>query len=215
MVAALIPALETDHNVFHEARVPMSVTQDIQQSYKALVSTEPYAKITVARICEDAKVSKSTFYAHYSDKDSILKGVISDDIIQPIITLREIIPTQHYKSSHVIIMEKLCNTIYADGAFYTRLIKVEHGMLFIQTMNAGISTITSSILENHDLEDIEKDYTIHFFASGLSIILGRWLIRGMDIPPEQLAHYYNKWVIPYWISVTPDAGEWMRMEPHS
>ena len=50
----------------------------LHQALIALVLKKGYDAITVKDIIEQANVGRSTFYAHYSDKDELLKGGMSD-----------------------------------------------------------------------------------------------------------------------------------------
>lgn len=39
----------------------------IQEAFLKLIDQQPFAKITVAQVCREAEITRSTFYIHYSN----------------------------------------------------------------------------------------------------------------------------------------------------
>lgn len=52
-------------------------TRRIEQALIELLQVLPFEKITVAKLCAAATVSRSTFYAHYYDKYAIAESLVS------------------------------------------------------------------------------------------------------------------------------------------
>ena len=39
----------------------------IQEAFLKLIDQQPFAKITVAQVCRETEITRSTFYIHYSN----------------------------------------------------------------------------------------------------------------------------------------------------
>lgn len=53
----------------------------IKDALLTLAKTTPYMKISVAQVCREAEISRSTFYLHYGSMDDVLDAVIDDALL--------------------------------------------------------------------------------------------------------------------------------------
>ena len=53
--------------------------RDLRNSLASLLKKNPYAKITVCDICEEAQINRMTFYKHYMDKADLLNDIFNFD----------------------------------------------------------------------------------------------------------------------------------------
>ena len=51
------------------------IESGIRIAFYSLMQTTPYDKITVTDLCNEAKISRKTFYAHYSNMDALLQAM--------------------------------------------------------------------------------------------------------------------------------------------
>lgn len=54
--------------------------RNIEQTFLRLLKEEPFDKITVRMVCEEALVNKGTFYRHYEDKYDLARKTVDDEL---------------------------------------------------------------------------------------------------------------------------------------
>ena len=52
--------------------------QLIRKYFIELLDKKKYSEITINQLCKDILISKNTFYAHYQNKDDLLKSIINE-----------------------------------------------------------------------------------------------------------------------------------------
>ena len=55
-----------------------STRSQLQSSMRSLLSTTSWDRISVNLLCKNADISRSTFYAHFDNKESLLDSVLSE-----------------------------------------------------------------------------------------------------------------------------------------
>lgn len=53
----------------------------IKEAFLKLVKEEGYAKLTVAKLCREAEITRSTFYLHYTSLNDVLNEVLDDALM--------------------------------------------------------------------------------------------------------------------------------------
>lgn len=61
----------------------------IRSEFFNLLKENNYKDITVEKLCENAMISKNTFYAHYSGKDALFETIIDEFSSAPFIYIKE------------------------------------------------------------------------------------------------------------------------------
>ncbi|WP_295747460.1 TetR family transcriptional regulator [uncultured Limosilactobacillus sp.] len=53
----------------------------IQTAFLELIDQQPFAKITVAQLCRQAEITRSTFYLHYANLNEVLNAVLDQALM--------------------------------------------------------------------------------------------------------------------------------------
>ncbi|WP_295730556.1 TetR/AcrR family transcriptional regulator [uncultured Limosilactobacillus sp.] len=53
----------------------------IKESFMELINEHPYSQITVAQVCRQAEITRSTFYLHFNNLTDVLNVVIDDALM--------------------------------------------------------------------------------------------------------------------------------------
>lgn len=181
----------------------MRTYEAIDQSFRGLLLRTPYQKISIKDVCESANVARTIFYAHYVDKDDLLKKVVHRDLIDPIWHLNKLLPTQNIKSARQLLIERVLQGVLDNKEFYSHInAQCNHGILE-QIIAKGFSEMNASILEDFSISQLEKKYLAYVTASALAALISEWIRSDYDLEPQQLARFYRESIMGYWDSIAP------------
>lgn len=186
----------------------MSADETIIAGFRELIKTQGLCKTTVLDICQTAKVSRKTFYAHFLDKDDLLEKLLHLDLIQPISDFRRLLDTEHFKSAARLAPEIMHRSIHKNGELYSKLVTNSSLGQFTDTGIRIISKFNRSLLIKYNLPAQELDYMAYFFASSHMMLMVKWIKDGMRLPPEELARYFDKWALHSWGVPYKDKTDW-------
>ena len=159
----------------------------LQEALIELLEDHSIAKISVAMLCKEADVNRSTFYAHYESVPQMLEQIEND-------TMENL---QNYISSHSAPYDEfnLEQTMFQILTYVSqnhRLFKallgkngnwdIKSGMItLLNTELMGI--ISPELLQDHAL----FSYVIEFSVNGSTSVIVRWIETGMNESPAHMA----------------------------
>ena len=119
----------------------------IFSAFSALLSEKPYSKITIQDIIDRANIGRSTFYAHFEAKDSLLKEMCSelfDHIIEGV--MHDNVPSDAHMAPGVPdpVFCHLLQHIDANTNHVRDLLTSESSDIFLRFLNNN----TAFILQN-------------------------------------------------------------------
>jgi AcrR family transcriptional regulator len=186
----------------------MSIGFAVERSFRELLLKMPYEKITISMICEAAGVSRTAFYKCFSDKDDLVEKLIDKDIVQPLYTLREMLPTRRIKSAPQLITEQIYQCFVNNKEYYTRVNSIDNHRFLHKYLADKLSALNTKILKEYNLPEQEKYYMAYFYAASNAILISKWIENGMDVEPAALSSYYNKWAQHYLTESSPFGRNW-------
>ena len=183
----------------------MDTKQAIQESFRGLLKTTPFGKITVANICEAANVSRKTFYVYFHDKNEIVENLFLEDIIRPIGDLHNLLPRVDVESTPLLLIEKLYQSFYEHREYYSNIVD---NMLQSQNIFTKVAIDKIYELDLHILSELgfrsnkrELEYAAYFFASSQAMLLQKWIRDKMPLSPSKMAQLYSDLTMPFWHEV--------------
>lgn len=158
----------------------------------ALMQEQPFDSITVQHVLERAGVSRSTFYAHYSDKNDLFLSDI-EQFLEAAGTFlkrrgasaRRLFPIEEL-FSHVADMRGLSEAINASGKWQ-------------DMRELGIGCFARSIEQRLFLAEVkmpaaELRATAHSLSGSLFSLLEWWLRSDMAMTPKELDASFHRTV---------------------
>lgn len=183
-----------------------ALDETLKNAFRTLFAEVPYRSISINDICHAANISRTAFYKLYSSKEELLTRIMLDDLCEPVRTIRATIPTKKFNAqANLIIDEVRLANVQEHAGFYRKVLK-DCPDIYLRELAKGFASVNREVLESYPLEEQEKDYMAFFYASGMVMLLAKWIHEGMDVPPEQLANWYQRWATDNWKAIAVESG---------
>lgn len=180
----------------------MDVKQRVDQGFRRLLGREPYKKITVAEICEEAGIARKTFYTHFDNKEDVISYIFRRDVTEPQYDMHRLLPREYAEENAGLFHTRLYELVLADRDFYYKLVGPLRGVddTFIRVATWAIYDLNIKILNEggYFKTEWETDYTAYFFGSSQAMLIQKWISDGMEVPPEELARLYKRLALAFW-----------------
>lgn len=161
-------------NTKNNARRRSSQTK-IEQSFFALLQDKDLSEISVSKICEMAKLNRSTFYANYVDVYDLADTVRK--------TLEDNLNTMYqkdidfgYNSNNYL---QLFEHIKQNQAIYKTYFKLGYDHKY------EIFKYDTNLAKEH-FQNRFIDYHCEFFRNGISAIIKKWLNDNCELTPMEM-----------------------------
>jgi AcrR family transcriptional regulator len=168
--------------------------QTLSHALIALIQEKRYEAITVQDICDRANVGRSTFYAHYQDKDDLL----ASNFQQMMQSLGSQVEWRN--GQFVFPVAPLFQHVQEHHHLYRALV---WGGGFDVLLRAGrqewrmqIEQHLSALLPPGRLPVIPVEVATAYFAGVLQSMLLWWLDRKMPYSPERMDEMFQQLVMP-------------------
>ena len=167
----------------------------LQEAIIALILEKPYHKITVQEILDRADVGRSTFYAHYADKDALLVGCFDELAADLDHRIEETAGAQH-----LLHAEAFFKHAQERRDFYQAMIEGGGMDIVLETGRRHIEDSIQSHLKQMDVEENALDVPLpvltNYLTGSLLSLLTWWLAEDGPYPPDQMASMYEQLVMP-------------------
>jgi AcrR family transcriptional regulator len=170
----------------------------------ALMHEKPFAEIKVQHVLDRAGVGRSTFYAHFRDKDDLFLSD-ADEFFEGMSTLlsrsrensHRVAPVREM-FAHPAEVRKFYDALVASG-------KIHDAMELAQGHFArGIAKRLAELSRARGISEAQRPIIANALAGSLLSLLTWWVTRGMPGSPEQMDEAYHRLV---WSGVRcEDAG---------
>jgi AcrR family transcriptional regulator len=168
----------------------------VSSAFTELLAEKPYEEILVQDILDRAGIGRTTFYAHYFDKEDVLDSITEQQIsmfthqfahaparqrVVPSLELFEHIyqsPHQHFRA----LMRGHAN---------------EHLWQALQTaLSRAIEPALSTLCAERRSPPIPLPAVSEYLASAFLTLLKWWLAADMPYPPEQMENIFQQLALP-------------------
>ena len=151
--------------------------QALIASFKKLLETEPFDKITISDITNDCGLSRQTFYYHFRDKYDLVNWIYDTEFIS-------VARSRQYASGWDRIAD-LCAYFYENRRFYCKVLAIQGQNSFSDHFRELIVPVLEEVLRDILPEKDVLEFHINFFSDAFICALERWLRSKNSVPPEE------------------------------
>ncbi|EJE97558.1 TetR/AcrR family transcriptional regulator [Liquorilactobacillus mali] len=163
----------------------------ILRAIEKLLQNKDFEKISIKDICEEAQVSRSAFYLHYTDKYDLAKQCQLELIETANMLIKERVIVKRKD-----LMLTMLNLLLGKERVMALLIS-SHGSSEIQENIRQVmrENMRKNILPLTDLKfegPTEERYFLSFFSNALFGIIQEWINSGQKESPEEIVALVDK-----------------------
>lgn len=174
----------------------------IEEGLFRLMEEKPYARITVSEITKKADVSRRTFYRLYREKDEVIHHYLGG-------------LCQEYRTkSPVLENYNICQIAREYFSFwyqYRDFLLLMHRcgldeMLYYEISRVSLEVVEARIGNQRYKDPCEMEYFADYSTGGFTLLLQRWITKGMKEKPEQYARVVSESLLKYISPVQRKSG---------
>jgi AcrR family transcriptional regulator len=173
----------------------------MHEALMSLIVERGYENVTVQDILDRADVGRSTFYAHYRDKDELLLSSF-----EHLRTLFEQQQQALLKSRHsggncdVNLILELFRHTGQHHELYKAIAGRQSGEMILKYLHRYLRNLIAAPLaefvKNRKSMPVPIDITIHYLVSSLLSLMTWWLDNNMPYSPEQMDQMFRTLTAP-------------------
>lgn len=163
----------------------------IAQSFKELMLTNPFEKITIKMIADKAGLIRPTFYNHFKDKYDLVEWIFYEDIIKEVSNLID-----HGMEKEAV--KYLITCMYEERGFYKKAFEISGQNCFENIMIKHIYELCLKRLRAGNAMDLPEDSILseevvsQYYALDLVTTIKTWIIYGHeDLTVDQIIDAYH------------------------
>lgn len=167
-------------------------------AFTRLLKTEPYSKITVQEIIDEADIGRTTFYAHFETKDALLSSLCSeifDHVFSDDLKKEKTHDFSDHHDSHAVITHVLYH-LKEHMAYLPGLVKGESGEIFMFFFKQHLKDLFTSIVPKSACR-APYDYVLNHMICDFAETV-RWWTVNRQYSPEEISDFF--------FETTPAAG---------
>lgn len=167
-------------------RIALQSKRMLMDGLIKLMEMYDFSIITVTQICQEAGLSRRTFYRLYDTREDILDGYMSMLAEEFIHIVAEASPC-HYTEVAAIYFE-----FWKQHQTFLNLLKKNKMLDIIYRISKDIAPVVfHKVKPDMELEDMALSYSLSYSLGGLNGMLIRWVEDGMTISSGQIKAILN------------------------
>ena len=176
--------------------------RSIFDAFTRLLAKKSYTSITVQEIIDEADVGRTTFYAHFSTKDQLLKALCEELFGHIMENMLDSVKGNGLYSNAEAPSSATCHLLHhikEDRSIIT-LLSHDSSELFLRYFREALTDFIKAGFSEGNMgrnsQDIPEDFLINHIAGSFVEMVLWWIRSGLEQSPEELDHYFCKAINP-------------------
>ncbi len=154
-----------------------STKKTIIDSYLALLHKRNADVCSVKDICEKAGIHKSTFYRHFDSISGLQQSIVAR-VMEQLDKILNDTDFSDFLCGRREFLRKLSTEIKTNILFYSKLVVVNHDVVFLSTIKSSISRkLKEATKKNTSIPETRINIFFNYVVSGTIAVYREW-IRG-------------------------------------
>ena len=169
----------------------------LQHALMSLILEKRYEAITIKDICDEADVGRSTFYAHYKNKDDLKRRGLEHLRSVLVVRQRDALakPGDSRERSFGFSLAMLEHA-RDHLAHYRALVGGRGATVALGTIRAMLSDLVRDELAttagNYSAEGMPRELAVQHVVGAYMAVLTWWLDGGAKLPPQQIDAMFRR-----------------------
>jgi AcrR family transcriptional regulator len=168
----------------------------VSSAFAELLVEKPYEEILVQDILDRADIGRTTFYAHYFDKEDVLNSIVELEL--------ELITSQisHAAAKQRVVpsIELFEHAYHSENQQFRALMRSRAGEFLWEALQAALCRAIESALSTLYAEKrsppIPLPVVSQYLAGAFLTLLKWWVEASMPYPPEQMESIFQQLALP-------------------
>ena len=168
----------------------------IFSAFEALLARKNYNQITVQEIIDEANVGRTTFYAHFETKDTLLRELCTE-LFDHVFSDRPDAETGHNfalsQGDYRTVVTHMLYHLRENGRSMSRLLVGESSDVFLSYFRQYLDQrVVSSLVDgvSHDTLPVPETFLRSHISGSFVNMVQWWISGGMKESPEEMAAYF-------------------------
>ena len=168
----------------------------VSSAFAELVVEKPYDEILVQDILDRANIGRTTFYAHYFDKEDVLNSIIEQEMERLTRQLAHAVARQRVLPS----LELFEHVYHSENQPFRALMRSRAGEFLWEALQAAlcraIEPALSTLCAEKRSPPIPLPVVSQYLAGAFLTLLKWWVAADMPYPPEQMENIFQQLALP-------------------
>ena len=168
----------------------------VSSAFAELVVEKPYDEILVQDILDRANIGRTTFYAHYFDKEDVLNSIIEQEMERLTRQLAHAVARQRVLPS----LELFEHAYHSENQPFRALMRSRAGEFLWEALQAAlcraIEPALCALCAEKRSPPIPLPVVSQYLAGALLTLLKWWVAADMPYPPEQMESIFQQLALP-------------------
>ena len=161
-----------------------------------LLIEKPYDKILVQDILDRAGIGRTTFYAHYFDKEDVLNSITEQELE----TLTQQIAHATARQRVIPSLELFEHAYHSEHQQFLALMRSRAGEPLWEALQTAlcnaIEPALSTLCAERRSPPIPVPVVSQYLAGAFLTLFKWWVAADMPSPPEQMEHIFQQLALP-------------------
>jgi AcrR family transcriptional regulator len=168
----------------HTDRRVLRTRRLLREALVNLILQRGWDAVTVLDVCHEADVGRSTFYAHFGDKEDLLVSGF-DDLHQTMRAIRG-------APGDFAFVEPLIAHARENLKLFRAVVGKRSGQTVQRRFREVVMRLVEGELARSGLAEAKRKALAHYIAGGFVELLTAWLDRALPLEPARLAAIFRE-----------------------